>query len=155
MTALVIGYGNPLRGDDGAGLVVAERLAAAIDRRADADIRACHQLTPELAEPVSRASLVIFIDAAVDGQPGDIAQADLVPEAPEGIFTHHVTPATLLAAARDLYGVCPRAVLLSITGAAFELGDRLSPPVERALAVLERQALALIELELETNQTEE
>ncbi|MFO7322325.1 MAG: hydrogenase maturation protease [Chloroflexota bacterium] len=150
MMVLVIGYGNPLRGDDGAGPVAAQRLAAA-GQHPLVDIRACHQLTPELAEPVSRASLVVFIDAAVGGTPGVIAQSEVLPEAPEGIFTHHVTPATLLAAARDLYGACPRGVLLSIHGADFGLGDELSPHVENALPKLIQRAQALIDRELEAS----
>lgn len=59
---LIIGYGNPLRGDDGLGWHVAQRLAAVLPQHR-ARIEVCHQLTPELAEPISRADLVIFIDA--------------------------------------------------------------------------------------------
>jgi hydrogenase maturation protease len=44
---LLIGYGNPLRGDDGLGWQVADQVA----RDADKSIKvvATHQLTPELA----------------------------------------------------------------------------------------------------------
>ena len=63
---LIIGYGNPLRGDDGVGWEVASRLAATIPEEA-AHIMTVHQLTPELAESVSEAELVIFIDAS-DGE---------------------------------------------------------------------------------------
>ena len=66
---LVIGYGNRLRGDDGVGWEVASRLAAAVPSEA-AHILTVHQLTPELAEPVSEADLVIFIDASRVGEPG-------------------------------------------------------------------------------------
>ena len=61
--ALVIGYGNTLRADDGLGPAVAERLGS---EWADEDVGvlSCQLLTPELAEPVSRAEIVVFIDAA-------------------------------------------------------------------------------------------
>ena len=61
---LVIGYGNTLRGDDGVG----PRAAEAIATLALPGVRAlvCPLLTPELAEAVSQAGVVIFVDAAVD-----------------------------------------------------------------------------------------
>ena len=63
--ALIIGYGNPLRGDDGLGWRAAEQLAEIIPQ-SEAEVIACHQLTPELAEPISRARLVIFIDMSLE-----------------------------------------------------------------------------------------
>ena len=55
--ALVIGYGNPLRGDDGFGCSAAGLLAA--DPRLDgATVLGRHQLTPELATDIAGASLV-------------------------------------------------------------------------------------------------
>ena len=63
--------GNPLRGDDGVGWRVAEAVAAALPD-AVADVLTVHQLTPELAEPISRAERVIFIDAAAEGKPGAV-----------------------------------------------------------------------------------
>jgi hydrogenase maturation protease len=65
---LIVGYGNPLRGDDGLGWHAAEALRAALP---EAEILAVHQLTPELAEDASRAELVIFLDAAETGAPGE------------------------------------------------------------------------------------
>ena len=60
---LVIGYGNALRTDDGIGWHVAERLAD--DARLDGVmVIQRHQLTPELALDISRADLVVLIDAS-------------------------------------------------------------------------------------------
>src|SRR2546421_12899232 len=67
---LVIGYGNPLRTDDGVGWQVAQQLAT--DLADDVDVIGTHQLTPELAEPISRAGLVVFVDAGVGGEPGHV-----------------------------------------------------------------------------------
>src|SRR5512136_1175751 len=69
---LVVGYGNPLRGDDGAGWQAAERLEALLPP-AQVNVLIRHQLTPELAEPSSRAELVILIDASCVDPPGQIA----------------------------------------------------------------------------------
>jgi hydrogenase maturation protease len=69
---LIIGYGNPLRSDDGVGWQAAELLTDD-PRLADAQILACHQLTPELAEDVSRAGFVVLIDASTEpGVPGSV-----------------------------------------------------------------------------------
>ncbi len=56
--ALIIGYGNVLRSDDGIGWHVAERLAADA-RFDDVTILQRHQLTPELALDVSRDRLEV------------------------------------------------------------------------------------------------
>jgi hydrogenase maturation protease len=76
VSTLVIGYGNPLRRDDGFGYQVARRLAELLpaDR---ADVIACHQLTPELAEPISRSELVIFVDARQGAEPGRVDWQEL------------------------------------------------------------------------------
>jgi hydrogenase maturation protease len=132
MTTLIIGFGNPLRGDDSIGL----RAAQALEERlvgADVEIIACQQLTLELSEQVSRAALAIFIDADMDGDAGAIHVERLRPKAPDVALTHHLTPAALLACAHELYGSAPSAVQFTVTGKLFGLTERLSPPVARAL----------------------
>jgi hydrogenase maturation protease len=75
---LIIGYGNPLRGDDGLGWQVAGELAKCVDALISAV--AVQQLTPELAEPVSDADLVIFVDASCHGEPGSWRCESIRPE---------------------------------------------------------------------------
>jgi hydrogenase maturation protease len=132
---LIAGYGNPLRGDDGLGGYAAERL-----REMDlpgAVILSPHQLTPELAEDLSRADLAIFIDARDGGAPGEWRAEDVAPEpARPGAFTHHATPAGLAASAQLLYGHAPETVLFSMSAGSFEYGEGLSPAVEAALPAL-------------------
>jgi hydrogenase maturation protease len=62
---LVIGYGNPLRTDDGLGWHVAIRLSRD-PRLAGVEVLPCFQLTPGLAVDLSYASLVALIDARRD-----------------------------------------------------------------------------------------
>jgi len=57
--SLVIGIGNPLRGDDGIGW----RLAALLPARAGLAVRCSQQLTPELAEELAAVERVLFLDA--------------------------------------------------------------------------------------------
>ena len=70
MRTLIIGIGNPLRGDDGLGWDVAGELSSEL-RRDDVQVLATHQLTPELSDLVSRAELVLFIDATRSEDPGN------------------------------------------------------------------------------------
>ncbi len=61
---LVIGYGNPLRGDDGVGPAVSG--AIAVLGLPGVRALSVHQLTPELAAEAAGARVAVFVDAAVD-----------------------------------------------------------------------------------------
>jgi len=58
---LLIGYGNTLRSDDGAG----QKIANIVSEWNLPQWRSLsvHQLTPELALDIAQADLVIFVDA--------------------------------------------------------------------------------------------
>jgi hydrogenase maturation protease len=152
---LVIGYGNTLRSDDGVGPTVAARLAAD-PRMAGADIREEHQLTPELAVDVSRAALLVLIDAGADEAPGEVSvrwletggehsgEAGYGPAAePGAAMTHHVDPAGIVGLARELWGTAPPVVMVSIGPESLEVGEGLSEVVERAAA---RAAEAVVDI---------
>jgi hydrogenase maturation protease len=131
---LIIGYGNTLRGDDGFGFLAAKRLREAI-RHPEIEVIALHQLTPELMEPISRAGRVLFIDARVEGEPGQLRFEPVEPEGESaGRFTHFSTPGALLAGAWALYGSAARATMAGAAGADFGVGETLSPAMQRALA---------------------
>jgi hydrogenase maturation protease len=140
---LILGYGNLLRGDDGFGCQAARRLAAAIEDPA-VDVRELHQLIPELAEPVSQASHVVFIDAAREGAPAELRRTAVAPAA-AGAFSHQLTPSALLAASRDLYGRAPGATLFTAAGVSFEYSTCLSQPMQAALCDVCRQVLSLVQ----------
>ncbi len=136
---LIIGYGNPLRGDDALGWLAAEQLRTTI-RDERVEILTGHQLTPEMADPVSRARIVIFIDADCDNREGEIAfrRVEADRSAPE-LFSHQLTPEVLLGVATRLYGGSANGVLISVGAGTFEYGAELSEVVRTALpAVLER-----------------
>lgn len=141
---LVIGYGNPLREDDGVGWVAANLLRAELPAGRVHCI-AYHQLMPELAEPVSQAGMVLFVDARVGGAPGALELRPVAPEAglPAGM-THAFGPGALLALAELLYGRCPPAQLATVAGASFGYGEGLSPAVRAALPELAARARALL-----------
>jgi hydrogenase maturation protease len=132
-TALIIGYGNPLRSDDALGWH-ASRLLAGVLKGADVEVITCHQLTPELAEPLSRCQRAVFIDADAQGEPGEIhCRIARFQASTSATFTHNSTPSGLLASARQLYGHRPKAIIITVTAASFEFGDALSPVIAAAL----------------------
>jgi hydrogenase maturation protease len=133
---LILGYGNPLRGDDAAGWE-AGRLLAELEAGDQVEVHAFHQLTPEWAEPLSRCSRAIFIDASVQDAPGQVRCRRITPPGTRGgAFTHDFTPETLLGMAAALYGSCPEAFLISIGAESFEPGADLSPAVAQGLPAL-------------------
>jgi hydrogenase maturation protease len=113
----------------------------------DSDVRVLgsHQLTPEMAEDVAASEFVLFLDAAVGPEAGEIKQIAVKPQPGPFNFAHHLHPDLLLAATMELYGSVPPAELLTIVGAAFELGDRLSPVVLQRLPELFERAQAIVE----------
>lgn len=97
---VVIGFGNPLRQDDGLGWRAAELIEARLTND-DTGVSACHQLTPELAAKVAGAPLVVFLDADVEQVPGEVSQRELKPEG-QHIWSHHLTPGQLLGLAESV-----------------------------------------------------
>jgi hydrogenase maturation protease len=147
---LIIGYGNPLRGDDGFGYHAAERLRDLI-QEPEIEILALHQLTPELMDPLSRADSAIFIDACIGGIPGEIQERTLDPNLPASArFTHHLTPEMLLAGAASLYGRAPESVLITCTGTDFACSLALSQTcklsLDQTISAVLRHALSRCKL---------
>lgn len=125
---LVLACGNPLREDDGAAWRVAAALCGS-----GFDMRCLQQLGPELAEDVSRAEEVLFLDAREGGEPGAV-RIEALSRAAEGPgLSHALSPGALLLCAERLYGRAPRAALLTLTGERFGHGEGLSPTVQAAL----------------------
>lgn len=141
--ALVIGFGNTLRSDDGLGHYVAKQLSMEVSDP-DVQILDMHELVAEIADSVCRAEMVIFVDAAGDGEPGHLRCARLAPAAEGGASSHHLSPASLLQLTVKLYGRCPPAYLITVTGANFDLGETLSPTVAAAIPGVVKQIRELL-----------
>jgi hydrogenase maturation protease len=129
---LVVGYGNPLRGDDAFGPRVAEMLVAD-GRLSGARIEAHQQLTPELADDVAAAQLVVLVDARYnEGAPG-VVRVEQVAGGHRPLGSHAVDAGTLVELAARLYGHAPPVVLVSVSAGQFDLGADLSPAVASML----------------------
>jgi hydrogenase maturation protease len=130
-TRLVIGIGNPLRGDDGVGPLLAEQAGG----------RSVHQLTPELAAELAELEAVLFIDAWLAPAGGPPQLVEVIPAGAGAPDTHRLEPAQLLAISQALYGRAPAACLLQVPAHAFEHGNTLSAQLQAALP----QAQALMQ----------
>ncbi|MBV5260730.1 hydrogenase maturation protease [Synechococcus moorigangaii CMS01] len=123
---LIIGYGNRLRSDDGAGQTVAEAFFDQDNLKAIAT----HQLTPELVEDLVQVERVYFIDAA----PIDTVTIQLIKLKDNGHnFGHFVDPQSLLNLAKKIYHYVPNAYLVLIPAQNFELGESYSEITQNAI----------------------
>ena len=129
--ALVIGYGNALRRDDGVGLAVARRLVGT----AGVSVIEAFQILPEPIEAAAAADVIVLVDASIDLAPGEVRSEPSHPSAagPAAGGLHEISPAGLLAAVSSLYGNRPNAWLVTIGAADLDLGEHLSPEVEAAV----------------------
>jgi hydrogenase maturation protease len=139
---LVIGYGNPLRGDDAAGQVVAR--AVEQWHVPNVNVLVLHQLAPELAEDLARVTTVFFIDASSDVmlEYPRVTEIQLKPS-PISV-SHFSSPQDLLELAKQLYGCIPRAYQIEVPAKEFELNEGLSAKAQLGVSeVLEylREAL--------------
>jgi hydrogenase maturation protease len=140
-TVLVLGYGNPIRGDDGIGQTVATE----VENWNLPNVRSqsLHQLVPELAEDLSQVDLAIFVDASMTGETVEILPVKPL-ESTELNWGHYLNPQSLLTLAKNLYNKTPEAWLISVPGVNFELCDRLSETAEKRVKIALENIKALI-----------
>jgi hydrogenase maturation protease len=140
---LVIGYGNPLRGDDGVGWRVAETIVSD-PRLAGAHVMTAHQLLPELAVELGEAGLAVLVDARVGEPPGSISVKHVAPVAEGSPFGHHLTPAALAALALTVVGRSADVVVVSIGIKSTEPGTGLSHAVADAVPAVREVVADLV-----------
>lgn len=139
MTAPVIVFavGNPSRGDDALGPLLAERFAAELAESGQAakfEVVEDFQLQVEHALDLEGRALALFIDAGT-GTPAPYSFRKIAPAAGYGHTTHALAPeAVLQVYGQTQGGELPPAYLLCVRGESFELGEGLSPEAERHLA---------------------
>ena len=136
---LVIGIGNPLRGDDGVGALLAEQAAVqtAAEPGGSVAVRCVQQLTPELVAELARLDAVLFIDACsvpAGALPKlmSLQPAGATLEGTSGA-SHRLDPAGLLAVSQVLYGRAPEAQVLLVPARDFEHGMALSAELRAVL----------------------
>jgi hydrogenase maturation protease len=136
---LVIGIGNPSRGDDAIGPLAIERLAA-LDLPGT-ELLTDFQLQVEHALDLIGRREVVFIDADASG-PGPFGFEPVIPAAYAGPITHALSPAAVLEAFQRVSAApLPAAFVLAVRGYDFELGAALS---DTAAANLDAALLMLV-----------
>ena len=139
MRALVIGIGNPDRGDDAAGLEAVERLR----ERVPSDVAVCCYS----GEPITLIDLWVGCEAAVvvdatqsAAEAGSVhrfeAHLGPLPAHRSARGTHAFPLASVIELARTLDRLPSRLVIIGIEGDRFGFGEGLSRPVTVALPTL-------------------
>jgi hydrogenase maturation protease len=137
--------GSRYRGDDAVGPVVAERL-----REAGAAVLDCADEPTRLIGEWDGLETLVVVDAVVTGgPPGTVHRIDagdgMLPRDFGLASTHAVGVADALALGRAIGRAPRRVVVLGVEGAAFGMGEEMTPAVARALDDV--VAAALEELE--------
>ena len=129
---LIIGCGNRQRGDDAAGILVAEQLASR-----GIPTETCSGEASELMELWADAEEVIVIDAVVTGAAvGTVHVWDSrspLPHCKVSGSTHGFGVAEAVELSRALGTLPGRLRIYGIEGKRFEIGGKLSPEVKRAI----------------------
>ncbi len=126
---LVLGVGNPLRGDDGVGAHVAQRLVGKISFTV-----ICCEATPEnFVGPILEAKpdTILMVDAAeLHAAPGTIRLLSTDDLSEAGISTHNMSPTGFLRFINWQREI--GCLVLAVEPASRALGEGLSPVVARA-----------------------
>jgi hydrogenase maturation protease len=120
---LLIAIGNSARGDDGLGWAFADHIRKNLPEGFDIEYR--YQLQVEDADLASRYSSVIFADATEEVHENGFAIREAIPAENYFYSSHLQTPEAILYLSGLLYGCAPEALIVSITGYDWELGDTM------------------------------
>ena len=143
---LVLGWGNPSRGDDALGPRLLERLegeaAARPEWRAHGFVTD-FQLAPEHALDFEGVQQVLFVDASSLAQ-APFAFTRVEASHDRSFTTHALSPQALLAVRADLGGTVPPAWQLAVRGLRFGLGDPMTDAASAHLEAAVRFAAGLL-----------
>jgi hydrogenase maturation protease len=141
---LIIGVGNPYRGDDGVGIVVVRQLS----RQVPPEVTVIEESGEgtALVEAWKGYDFVVVVDAIKSGAvPGSIRRFDATDERIPSDFFRHSTHAFgvwgAIELARTLNELPSRLVVYGIEGQNFAPGQTLSPIVEKVVRSVAAQIL--------------
>lgn len=129
---MMLGIGNPARGDDAAGRLVARLLHGRTP--ADVEIIEHNGETSSLLERIQAASVAMIVDACSAGAPtGTVHRFDVtdapLPRVKFGLSTHGMGLAETIELARALRQLPQRCIVYAIEGDRFDIGATVSLPV--------------------------
>lgn len=146
---LVVGLGNGHRGDDAAGLRVAELVRA---RAPNLRVLAIEGDPSVLIEAWAGADLTIIIDAIEGAHPGRVHRIEpedepVIGRLPSATSSHAIGLGEVIELARSIGRLPPRMVVFGIEGGSFDLGTRISAPVAARLGELADSVLVEVQSE--------
>ena len=136
---LIIGFGNPDRGDDGAALHVVNRLRRRLGQTPltedDGGLGDLGRdtavfvplLVPELAVDAAAYERIVMVDAHITEEQRPVVFLRLQPEYQLPALSHHLSPAMFFWLVQAAPGRNRTAFLVSLRGHSFELQRGLSP----------------------------
>jgi hydrogenase maturation protease len=144
---IVVGMGNPDRGDDGAGRTVAQRLRGRLP--AHIKITELDGEATSLLALLDGADAAFLIDACLSGSiPGTVRRFDAahapLPNARFNLSTHGLGLGEAIELARALGQLPVSCVVYAIEAASVETGASLSAPVAAAVDILSERLQAEI-----------
>lgn len=134
---LVLGWGNPSRGDDALGPLFCDWLESWLAATGGGEV--CEvvqdfQLQIEHAADLVGRRLVLFVDATHTDAPVPYEFQRITARRDASHSTHALSPQAVLAVFEQVYGTAPPdAFLLGLRGESFELGEPLSVAAETHL----------------------
>jgi hydrogenase maturation protein HypF len=140
---LVIGIGNPSRGDDALGPAVVERLEELLRAElagGQVETLVDFQLQIEHTLDISGRDKVFIVDASVSAA-GPFAIGRVAANDAPSPFSHAMSPAELLGVYERTFGPAPPVWAVAVRGRTFELG---APIGDEALAHVEPAARAIV-----------
>lgn len=143
--AIILAWGNRGRRDDGAALVLAERLAHRFRTGGHVEVREYHQLAPEVADDLIGRDVAVFVDAHVRADRPAVFAERVIPDVSDSLDSHHCSPGKLLAIMHALGWAPPkRNWLVGIPAHDTTFGDYLSGVTAQAVEVAEHKVLSLL-----------
>ncbi|MBL9008132.1 MAG: carbamoyltransferase HypF [Myxococcales bacterium] len=133
---LVVGVGNPSRGDDAAGPCFVEHIAELLSddvRQGRLDVLTDFQLQIEHALDLKDRERVVFVDASVQIQE-PFSFERISPQRDQRHSSHAMSPRAVLEVHQRIFGPPPDAWCMAIHGQRFELGEPISPATRSALS---------------------
>ena len=136
MTVVVVGVGNAYRGDDGAGLAVAERIRGRAP--GGVEVVTCEQEASRVIDAIEGREAAVLVDASSSGAaPGTIhrfdASVEPVPARSFRSSTHAFGVGEAIELARALGRLPATVVVYGIEGSEFWAGEGLSVAVAAAV----------------------
>jgi hydrogenase maturation protease len=135
--AVIIGFGNPSRGDDGIGPELMNRAEALVELHPEAYDVECiqdFQLQIEHSMDLDGPGMALFLDASVSAAP-PFTLTRLRPSQDASYTTHELSPSSVLHVFEQVnHRPPPPCFLLSVRADQFDLGVDIAPP---AMANLE------------------